>query len=65
MATPQPGLIPGTYLSDKNLAAILGICRSLVWVMTKRGELPPPVRLTAKTTRWSSDSVIEKLNRVA
>lgn len=53
-------LIPGTLLADKSLAKALGVCRSRVWVFTKAGLLPPPIKL-AGSTRWVSDQIIEKI----
>ncbi len=43
---------PPIYLSDKDLAARFGICRTSVWRWLERRALPQPVRLGANTVRW-------------
>ena len=63
MVNQNRALIPGIYLSDKDLAGILSVSRGHIWEMVKNSDLPAPIKLSMKTTRWKSDSIIEKLNQ--
>lgn len=65
MSLAQPLLIPGNLLTDKNLATIFKVSRSHVWEMLKNGDIPAPIKLSTRTTRWKADAIIEKLNQAA
>lgn len=39
------------YLSDSEVADVLGISRATVWRYTKRGIIPQPVKL-GRSVRW-------------
>jgi predicted DNA-binding transcriptional regulator AlpA len=44
-------------LSATEVALKLGIGVSTVWAMNKRGDLPEPVRLGTRHTRWKSEDI--------
>ena len=39
-------------LRDRQVAGLLGISRSFVWVLVKKKRLPQPIRLSRKMTVW-------------
>lgn len=39
-------------LDAVDLQAILGVSRTTLWRMTKAGEFPNPIKITANLTRW-------------
>lgn len=39
-------------LTDKTVAALLGVHRNSVWRMARSGRLPAPVKVAEQTTRW-------------
>lgn len=45
------------YLSAAQLARRYGVHIVTVWRWAQTGQLPPPVRLTSRTTRWRRDEV--------
>jgi excisionase family DNA binding protein len=49
------------FLSDKQIAEALSVCRATVWRMTADGRLPQPVKIGG-TTRWRADEVQEALS---
>lgn len=51
-------LQPGKLLTDRQIAAALGISRSHVWALVKAKKLPAPLKLSERTTRWRSDAII-------
>lgn len=46
------------FLQDKQVAAMLGICRASVWVLAKAGHLTP-FKLTGRCTRFKMSQVLE------
>ena len=45
------------YLQPKQVAALLGISQSTLWLWTKQNKLPSPVRLGNKATRWTAGQI--------
>ena len=45
-------------ISDTGVAAILGMSKSTVWRMVKRGELPEPARI-GQAARWSRKEIMK------
>jgi prophage regulatory protein len=39
-------------ITDKEVAHLLGASRSWVWVLTREGKLPAPIKLSQRCTRW-------------
>ncbi|MBK5276287.1 MAG: hypothetical protein JJE30_14730 [Desulfuromonadales bacterium] len=62
---PAPPLVPGMLLTDKDVAAALRISRGQVWALVKNLTLEPPFKLSSRTTRWKSETVIAAIERVA
>lgn len=52
-------------LTDKEVAAALGISRMSVWRWTKAGRLPQPRKIGVHTTRWDSQEVMEAIHKMA
>lgn len=50
-------------LTDRQVAAILGVSRSQVWAKVKKGDWPPPLKLSDRVTRWKSTDIIDLINR--
>lgn len=44
-------------LTDKQVAASLNISRSHVWRLAKQGNLPAPIRIGGRTTRWNESDL--------
>jgi predicted DNA-binding transcriptional regulator AlpA len=49
--------MPGTLVSDKIVAATLGVGRTKVWLMAKEGTLTP-TKLGNRCTRFRTDQVL-------
>jgi excisionase family DNA binding protein len=47
----------------KQIAAQLAVHPSTIWRMVERGDLPPPIRIGLRCTRWSADAVEDFVNR--
>lgn len=45
------------WVSPATLAAELQLSRATIWRMIKSGQLPPPVRLSARVLRWDWQEV--------
>lgn len=45
------------FITDREVAHLLGASRSGVWKLAQAGRLPAPVRLTSKFTRWRLSSI--------
>ena len=43
----------------KDLSEILSMGQSTIWKMVRNKTFPEPVRITARMTVWSSDSVMD------
>lgn len=40
------------YVTDRTIAAHLGITRTTIWRWSREGRLPEPVKLGPNITRW-------------
>ncbi|WP_027874185.1 helix-turn-helix transcriptional regulator [Spongiibacter marinus] len=52
------------YLRVKSVAKLLDMSESTVWRAVQQGILPPPTKLTPRTTVWREidiDAAIEKI----
>ncbi|HET8700989.1 MAG TPA: AlpA family phage regulatory protein [Nitrococcus sp.] len=49
---PKQRNVTQLYLSDRDLAIRYGVNRASIWRWTASGDLPEPVRLGGRTTRW-------------
>ena len=52
------------YLRAKSVAKGMDVSESTVWRYVKNGILPPPIRLSSRTTVWRAvdiDTAIEKI----
>ena len=47
----------GTYISIKQVCGLLGISRSTIYKRVSEGSFPPPIRVGARTVRWSVDTI--------
>jgi len=47
------------YLSDKTVAERYDTSRATIWRWTREGKLPQPVRLSAGSTRWKLDDLLQ------
>lgn len=54
-------LMPGTLISDKTVAAVLGVGRTKVWLLAQEGKLVP-VKLGNRCTRFHADQVLALIN---
>jgi len=45
------------YVRDSQLAARYDVDRATIWRWARAGVLPPPVKLSAKCTRWRLDEI--------
>ena len=48
----DPRLTGVTLLNVQQVAALLGLHPRTVWKMALTGEIPPPIRVGAKSKRW-------------
>lgn len=55
---------PDALLSDKALAALLGVHRSTVWRWTEDGTLPRPMRIGG-ATRWPRGEALAAVRRAS
>lgn len=46
------------FISDKTLAARYDVTRQTVWLWTRKGKLPKPVKLGEATTRWKLSDLL-------
>ncbi|MCV2218902.1 helix-turn-helix transcriptional regulator [Thauera sp. Sel9] len=53
---PASGLV-----DDKTVAGVLGCSRNTIWRKAKAGDLPSPVKVGPKTTRWQVGAIREYL----
>ena len=49
---PASGLV-----DDKTVAGVLGCSRNTVWRKAKAGDIPSPVKVGPKTTRWQVGAI--------
>ena len=52
------------FLRVKAVAALLGIGESTVWLWTKDGRLPKPIRLGNKCTLWNRKGIEQYLSGI-
>ena len=50
-------------LSDREIAALLGVSRASVWRWTRRGLLPAPLIVGQRTRRWRRGDVEAALDK--
>ena len=51
------------YSSDRTLAEYFDTSRSTIWLWTREGKLPQPVKLSSGCTRWSNKEINEFAKR--
>ncbi|MGB3426143.1 MAG: AlpA family phage regulatory protein [Castellaniella sp.] len=49
-------------ITDKEVAHLLGSCRSWPWKLAQGGRFPQPIKLTPKFTRWRLSEVRAWMN---
>lgn len=49
--SPPPAIAPA-LLNDRQAAEYLAIARRTLWMMSSSGEIPAPIRLPGRITRW-------------
>lgn len=47
------------YLRRPEVEALIGLSRTTIYEMMKRGEFPRPVRITGKAVAWPESSITE------
>lgn len=52
-------MLTTTLLTPDDVAALLGRSRPTVLAMARRGELPAPIRLNARTLRWERSTLLQ------
>lgn len=53
---------PVQLLRRVHVEEITGLKRSTIYAMVKRGEFPPPVKITTKAVGWKSDEIFQWIN---
>lgn len=48
------------YLTDRQLAEHYTVSRSTIWRWVQQGRLPPPVQISAGTTRFSAEAIEQR-----
>ena len=51
------------YSSDKTLAKYFDTSRSTIWLWTREGRLPSPVKLSNGSTRWANKDIKDFTSR--
>ncbi len=68
MSSVSEGVIvslpPGALLDEAALAAALGVTDRTIRNMSRRGELPPPVKFAGRST-WLSDRIMARFEELA
>jgi excisionase family DNA binding protein len=49
----------------KEIAEMLAVHPATVWRMVERGDLPPPIRMGSRCTRWSLEAVQAAIERLS
>ena len=49
-------------LTVKEVAATIGCSRNHVWRMVKKGQLPPPLKISTRIRAWRSDEIENFMN---
>lgn len=52
------------YMTATDVAAFLSVTRVTVYRMIRRGQLPEPVRLSTRCSRWRRSSVEAAVARI-
>ena len=47
------------FLSDKTVAERYDTSRATIWRWAREGKIPKPVRLSAGSTRWNLDELLQ------
>jgi len=55
----------GALLNDKQLAAYVSLSRAMVWRMVSTGDLPKPIKLPGRVTRWRREDVDRAIRKWA
>lgn len=45
------------FLRAKQVAKMLGIGKSTVWLMSREGRLPSPIKLSPRITVWKAEDI--------
>jgi predicted DNA-binding transcriptional regulator AlpA len=53
------------FVSDRELAAVLGIGRSTLWKGVKTGTVPEPIYVGGRCPRWPLEVTVEEVMRRA
>ena len=53
---------PIQLLRRVHVEEITGLKRSTIYAMIKRGEFPPPVKITTKAVGWKSSEIFQWIN---
>jgi predicted DNA-binding transcriptional regulator AlpA len=53
------------FVSDRELAAALGIARSTLWRGVKEGAVPEPIYIAGRNARWPLQETVEAVLRLA
>jgi len=61
VASKKNGEVDGElrFMRLPEVLVVCGLSRSTVYAYVQRGQFPAPVRLTARTSGWGRDEVIE------
>lgn len=52
------------FIRLPTVLALIPISRSSLWEMVRRGDFPPPVKLSARVTAWRTDDVLSFIRRL-
>ena len=44
-------------LSNRDVMAATGLCRSTLWRQVKHGQFPKPIRVSARSVRWLESEI--------
>lgn len=48
---------PTQILRIRDVSQRTGLARSTIYALVARGDMPPPIRLTARASGWRSDDI--------
>lgn len=48
------------YLTDRQLAEHYAVSRATIWRWVRQGRLPPPIHISAGTTRFSAEAIEQR-----
>ena len=49
---------PIRLLRVREVSALVYLKKSTIYALIKRGEFPPPIKLTARTSAWSESEIL-------